>query len=38
LASQAKTLIVIPMGLMIVPILLLIGAPLLAALSGIFAH
>jgi hypothetical protein len=37
-AAQAKTLIVIPMGLMIIPILLLIGAPLLAALSGIFAH
>jgi hypothetical protein len=38
LASQAKTLIVIPMGLMIFPILLLIGAPLVAALSGIFAR
>jgi hypothetical protein len=37
-ASQAKTLIVIPMGLMIVPVLLLIGAPLLAALSGIFTR
>jgi hypothetical protein len=37
-AAQAKTLIVIPMGLMIIPILLLIGAPLLAALSGIFAR
>jgi hypothetical protein len=35
-AAQAKTLIVIPMGLMIVPVLLLIGAPLVASLSGIF--
>jgi hypothetical protein len=37
-AAQAKTLIVIPMGLMIVPVLLLIGAPLAASLSGIFAR
>ena len=35
-AAQAKTLIVIPMGLMIVPVLLLIGAPLAASLAGIF--
>lgn len=35
-AAQAKTLIVIPMGLMIVPVLVLIGAPLLASLTGIF--
>ncbi len=37
-AAQTKTLIVIPMGLMIVPVLVLIGAPLVASLSGIFAH
>jgi hypothetical protein len=37
-AAQAKTLIVIPMGLMIVPVLLLIGAPLVATLSGIFGQ
>ncbi len=37
-AAQAKTLIVIPMGLMIVPVLVLIGAPLVASLAGIFAH
>jgi hypothetical protein len=37
-AAQARTLIVIPMGLMIVPVLLLIGAPLAASLSGIFAR
>jgi hypothetical protein len=37
-AAQAKTLIVIPMGLMIVPVLVLIGAPLVASLSGIFAR
>jgi hypothetical protein len=36
-AAQAKTLIVIPMGLMIVPVLLLVGAPLVATLGGIFA-
>jgi hypothetical protein len=37
-AAQAKTLIVIPMGLMIVPVLLLIGAPLAASLAGIFGQ
>jgi hypothetical protein len=37
-AAQAKTLIVIPMGLMIVPVLLLIGAPLVASLAGIFGQ
>ncbi len=37
-AAQAKTLIVIPMGLMIVPVLVLIGAPLVASLAGIFAQ
>lgn len=37
-AAQAKTMIVIPMGLMIVPVLLLIGAPLAASLSGIFGQ
>jgi hypothetical protein len=37
-AAQAKTIIVIPMGLMIVPVLVLIGAPLVASLAGIFAH
>jgi hypothetical protein len=35
--AQAKTLIVIPMGLMVVPVLVLIGAPLVASLAGIFA-
>jgi hypothetical protein len=37
-AAQAKILIVIPMGLMIIPVLVLIGAPLVASLAGIFAH
>jgi hypothetical protein len=37
-AAQAKTLIVIPMGLMIVPVLVLVGAPLVASLAGIFAR
>jgi len=37
-AAQTKTLIVIPMGLMIVPVLVLIGAPLVASLAGIFAR
>lgn len=37
-AAQTKTLIVIPMGLMIVPVLVLIGAPLIISLAGIFAH
>jgi hypothetical protein len=36
-AAQARTLIVIPVGLMIVPVLVLIGAPLVASLTGIFA-
>jgi len=37
-AAQAKTLIVIPMGLMIIPVLVLIGAPLVASLAGIFSR
>lgn len=37
-AAQTKTLIVIPMGLMIIPVLVLIGAPLVASLAGIFAR
>jgi hypothetical protein len=37
-AAQAKTLIVIPMGLMILPVLLLIGAPLAVSLLGMFAR
>jgi hypothetical protein len=37
-AAQTKTLIVIPMGLMIVPVLVLIGAPLVVSLSGIFSR
>jgi hypothetical protein len=37
-AAQVKTLIVVPMGLMIVPVLVLIGAPLVASLGGIFAR
>ena len=37
-AAQTKTLIVVPMGLMIVPVLVLIGAPLVASLAGIFAR
>ena len=37
-AAQARTLIVVPMGLMIVPVLILIGAPLVASLAGIFAR
>ncbi|HKA50827.1 MAG TPA: hypothetical protein VKK19_14650 [Candidatus Dormibacteraeota bacterium] len=36
-AAQTKTLIVIPMGLMIIPVLVLIGAPLVASIAGIFA-
>ena len=36
-AAQTKTLIVIPMGLMIIPVLVLIGAPLVASVAGIFA-
>jgi hypothetical protein len=37
-AAQAKTLIVVPMGLMIVPVLILIGAPLVASLAGVFGR
>jgi hypothetical protein len=37
-AAQAKTLIVVPMGLMIIPVLVLIGAPLVASLAGLFAR
>lgn len=37
-SAQTKTLIVVPMGLMIVPVLLLIGAPLVASLSGLFGR
>jgi hypothetical protein len=37
-SAQAKTLIVVPMGLMIIPVLVLIGAPLVASLGGIFAR
>jgi hypothetical protein len=37
-AAHAKTLIVVPMGFMIVPVLVLIGAPLVASLAGIFAR
>jgi hypothetical protein len=37
-AAQAKTLIVVPMGLMIVPVLILIGAPLIASLAGVFGR
>lgn len=37
-AAQAKTLIVVPMGLMIAPVLLLIGAPLAASLLGSFGR
>lgn len=36
-AAQARTLIVIPMGLMTVPVLVLIGGPLVASLAGTFA-
>jgi hypothetical protein len=37
-AAQAKTLIVVPIGLMIAPVLLLIGAPLAASLLGSFGR
>jgi hypothetical protein len=36
-ASQTKTMIVIPMGLMICPVLLLIGAPIIAGMAYLFA-
>lgn len=37
-AAQSKTLIVIPMGLMIFPLLLLIGAPLVASMASLFGQ
>lgn len=37
-SAQAKTLIVIPMGLMIFPLLLLIGAPLAASMGSLFGR
>lgn len=37
-AAQTKTLIVVPMGLMIIPILVLLGAPILSGLTGLFAR
>jgi hypothetical protein len=37
-AARAKTLIVVPMGLMIIPVLVLIGAPLVAQLGALFAR
>jgi hypothetical protein len=37
-AAQSKTLIVVPMGLMIFPLLLLIGAPLVAAMASLFGR
>jgi hypothetical protein len=37
-AAQTKTLIVIPMGLMIIPVLVLIWAPLVASVAGIFGR
>jgi hypothetical protein len=35
-SAQAKTLIVVPMGLMIFPLLVLIGAPLVASMASLF--
>jgi Type II secretion system (T2SS), protein F len=35
-SAQAKTLIVLPMGLMIFPLLVLIGAPLVASMASLF--
>jgi hypothetical protein len=35
-SAQAKTLIVVPMGLMIIPLLVLIGAPLVASMASLF--
>jgi hypothetical protein len=37
-AAQTKTLIVVPMGLMIIPILVLIGAPIVSNLATMFAR
>lgn len=37
-SAQTKTLIVIPMGLMILPLLLLIGAPLVASMASLFTR
>ncbi|MGH7881729.1 MAG: type II secretion system F family protein [Candidatus Dormibacteraceae bacterium] len=37
-AAQTKTLIVIPMGLMIIPLLALIGAPLVASMGALFGQ
>jgi hypothetical protein len=37
-AAQTKTLIVVPMGLMIIPILVLIGAPVVTNLATLFAR
>jgi len=37
-AAQTKTLIVVPMGLMIIPILVLIGAPIVTNLATLFAR
>ena len=37
-AAQTKTLIVVPMGLMIIPILVLIGAPIVGNLATLFAR
>jgi Type II secretion system (T2SS), protein F len=37
-AAQTKTLIVVPMGLMIIPILVLIGAPIITNLATLFAR
>ena len=36
-AAQTKTLVVVPMGLMIIPILVLIGAPIISNLATMFA-
>jgi len=36
-AAQTKTLVVVPMGLMIIPILVLIGAPIITNLAALFA-
>jgi len=37
-AAQTKTLVVVPMGLMIIPILVLIGAPIITNLTTLFAR
>jgi hypothetical protein len=36
-AAQTKTMVVVPMGLMIIPILVLIGAPIITNLATLFA-